>query len=116
LEELTPEEHQKFPGDYEAQVSQGRTTFHSDEHLATSDRGVVMLRRFLKTLQPGHGLAASINQGDGHQDRVISLRRLLHSGSPFKAAALTERPQLFYARPGSCSKFDRMLKNWILRR
>ncbi|MFL6799850.1 MAG: Rieske 2Fe-2S domain-containing protein [Xanthobacteraceae bacterium] len=45
---LTPEEHQKFPGDWEAQVGQGPITLHSDEHLATSDQGVVMLRRLLQ--------------------------------------------------------------------
>ena len=37
-----------MPGDYEAQVSQGPIALHSEEHLATSDRGIVMLRRFLK--------------------------------------------------------------------
>lgn len=46
--ELPEEEHQKFPGDYEAQVGQGPITYHSDEHLATSDQGVVMLRRFIQ--------------------------------------------------------------------
>src|SRR5207248_10968943 len=46
--ELTAEEHQKFPGDWEAQVGQGPITMHSDEHLATSDQGVVMLRRLLQ--------------------------------------------------------------------
>jgi hypothetical protein len=46
--ELTPQEHQQFPGDWEAQVGQGPITFHSDEHLATSDQGVVMLRRLLQ--------------------------------------------------------------------
>ena len=46
--ELTEEEHQKFPGDFEAQVGQGPITYHSDEHLATSDQGVVMLRRFIQ--------------------------------------------------------------------
>jgi phenylpropionate dioxygenase-like ring-hydroxylating dioxygenase large terminal subunit len=46
--ELTPEEHQRFPGDYEAQVGQGPITFHSEEHLVFSDRGVAMLRRMLK--------------------------------------------------------------------
>lgn len=39
---------QKFPGDWEAQGSQGPITLHSEEHLATSDRGVVMLRRQFK--------------------------------------------------------------------
>jgi phenylpropionate dioxygenase-like ring-hydroxylating dioxygenase large terminal subunit len=47
-EELTPEEHQVYPGDYEAMVSQGPVARHSEEHLATSDRGLVMLRRLLR--------------------------------------------------------------------
>jgi len=46
--ELTPEQHQDLPGDYEAQVGQGAISLHSEEHLATSDRGVAMLRRFLR--------------------------------------------------------------------
>ena len=46
--ELTDEEHQRFPGDYEAQVSQGRITLHSEEHLVRSDEGVVLLRRLLE--------------------------------------------------------------------
>lgn len=46
-EELTEEEHQQSPGDYEAMVSQGRVAKHSEEHLATTDRGLVMLRRYL---------------------------------------------------------------------
>ncbi|MBC7471352.1 MAG: aromatic ring-hydroxylating dioxygenase subunit alpha [Ramlibacter sp.] len=47
-EELTEEEHRQFPGDYEAQVSQGGIAKHSEEHLASTDRGIVMLRRFLQ--------------------------------------------------------------------
>ena len=47
-EELTEEEHRNVPGDYEAQVSQGPIAHHSEEHLATSDEGVVMLRRLLQ--------------------------------------------------------------------
>jgi len=43
--ELTPEEHQRYPGDHDAQRGQGVVTLHSEEHLATSDRGVVRLRR-----------------------------------------------------------------------
>ncbi len=46
--ELTEDEHQRFPGDWEAQVGQGPISFHSEENLATSDKGVVMLRRLLK--------------------------------------------------------------------
>ncbi|HEX2545685.1 MAG TPA: Rieske 2Fe-2S domain-containing protein [Ramlibacter sp.] len=46
-EELGEEEHQRWPADYEAMVSQGPIAKHSEEHLATSDRGLVMLRRLL---------------------------------------------------------------------
>jgi len=45
--ELSEEEHQKFPGDYEAQVGQGAITIHSEERFAQSDRGIVMMRRML---------------------------------------------------------------------
>ena len=47
-EELSEAEHRDFPGDYEAQVSQGAIASHADEHLASSDRGIVMLRRLLQ--------------------------------------------------------------------
>ena len=47
-EELNEAEHQAYPGDYEAQVSQGRIAMHSEEHLVTSDRGIVMLRKLLQ--------------------------------------------------------------------
>jgi len=43
--ERTPEERRRLPGDYEAQVSQGAITMHSEEHLSLSDRGVIMLRK-----------------------------------------------------------------------
>jgi len=46
--ELTPEEHQKFPGDVEAQVGQGPITFHSEEHLMSSDQGIAMLRQMFQ--------------------------------------------------------------------
>ena len=43
-EDLTDEEHQRMPGDYEAQVGQGAVTVHSEEQLASSDRGITMFR------------------------------------------------------------------------
>jgi nitrite reductase/ring-hydroxylating ferredoxin subunit len=46
--DLTEEEHQRMPNDYEAQVGQGAITLHSEERLAASDRGVVMFRRLLR--------------------------------------------------------------------
>ncbi|OBJ90434.1 Rieske 2Fe-2S domain-containing protein [Mycobacterium sp. 1245852.3] len=48
--ELTEEERQRYPGDVEAQVSQGPIAQHSEETLATSDKGVVMLRRMLSQM------------------------------------------------------------------
>ncbi|HKW94390.1 MAG TPA: aromatic ring-hydroxylating dioxygenase subunit alpha [Methylomirabilota bacterium] len=47
-EELSAEEHQRFPGDYEAQVGQGPITRHSEENLVSSDRGVALVRRALR--------------------------------------------------------------------
>ena len=44
--EMTPEEHQRYPGDYEAQFGQGIITLHSDENLVSSDTGLVK-HRFL---------------------------------------------------------------------
>jgi phenylpropionate dioxygenase-like ring-hydroxylating dioxygenase large terminal subunit len=46
-DDMTEAEHQEFPDDYEAQTGQGAITFHSEEHLASTDRGIVMLRRLL---------------------------------------------------------------------
>jgi hypothetical protein len=45
--DMTEEEHQRFPGDYEAQVGQGTVTLHSEEHFGQSDRGILMVRRML---------------------------------------------------------------------
>ena len=46
--ELDDEGHQRYPGDYEAQVGQGPITLHSEEHLAHSDEGVRMFRKLLR--------------------------------------------------------------------
>jgi len=46
--EMTEAERRDAPGDWEAQVGQGPITFHSEEHLATTDKGIAMLRRLLK--------------------------------------------------------------------
>jgi hypothetical protein len=45
--ELTEEEHQRYPGDYETQTSQGQVAHHSEEHLTSTDKGIALLRRFL---------------------------------------------------------------------
>jgi phenylpropionate dioxygenase-like ring-hydroxylating dioxygenase large terminal subunit len=46
--EMTLAEHQNTPGDYEAQAGQGPISLHTEEHLTTSDRGIIMQRRILK--------------------------------------------------------------------
>jgi nitrite reductase/ring-hydroxylating ferredoxin subunit len=48
-QDMTEQEHQDFPGDWEAQVGQGVITYHSEEHLGASDRGLIMLRKMLRT-------------------------------------------------------------------
>jgi nitrite reductase/ring-hydroxylating ferredoxin subunit len=56
--EMTEQERRDTPGDYEAQYGQGIVSLHSEEHLASSDRGVVMLRRRIdaqiKAVEEGH--------------------------------------------------------------
>lgn len=42
------EERQLQPGDYDALVSQGAIADRNNEHLGTTDRGIVMFRRMLK--------------------------------------------------------------------
>ena len=42
------EEMQRVPGDYEAQMSQRPIAVHGMEHLGTTDRGVIMLRRTVR--------------------------------------------------------------------
>jgi phenylpropionate dioxygenase-like ring-hydroxylating dioxygenase large terminal subunit len=46
--DMTEAERQRNPSDWEAQGSQGPITLHSEEHLATSDKGIAMLRRLLR--------------------------------------------------------------------
>lgn len=46
--EMSDEEHQRTPGDFEAQAGQGPISLHSEEHLRTSDRGITMQRRMLR--------------------------------------------------------------------
>ena len=45
--EMTVEERQDTPGDYEAQSSQGAVSLHSEEHMVTSDIGIGWQRRVL---------------------------------------------------------------------
>jgi hypothetical protein len=47
-QDMSPEERREFPGDWEAQIGQRPITLHSEERLASSDKGIVLLRRLLK--------------------------------------------------------------------
>jgi hypothetical protein len=60
------EERQRIPGDYDAQVSiHGGVARHGLEHLASTDRGVIMLRNMIR-----RGIRAVQNGDDpGHISR-----------------------------------------------
>lgn len=67
--ELTEHEHQLYPGDYETQVGQGPVTLHSEERLASTDRGVSMIRRQFKeqieiVQQGGDPIGVSFDEAD----------------------------------------------------
>lgn len=68
--ERSYEEGQKMPGDYEAQVSQGKITVHADEHLGHTDYGVVryrnMLRKAIRVVKAGNTLPAPATNDDGN--------------------------------------------------
>ena len=72
---------QDYPADFEAQSGQGPITLHSEEHLASSDKGVAMLRRLLtqqiKVVQEGG------NPQGVHFDESQALVKVL-SGNFFK--------------------------------
>jgi hypothetical protein len=75
------EERQRVPGDYDAQVSiHGGIARHSLEHLASTDRGVIMLRnmirRGIRAVQNGTDPMPPLGQGGQviptySQDRVV---------------------------------------------
>jgi len=75
------EERQRVPGDYDAQVSiHGGIARHSLEHLASTDRGVIMLRnmirRGIRAVQNGTDPMQPLGQGGKviptfSQDRVV---------------------------------------------
>lgn len=46
--ELSDEDHQRYPGDFAAQVGRCAITLHSEERLASTDRGVSIVRRQFK--------------------------------------------------------------------
>ena len=62
------EDRQRSPGDWDALVAQGKIAIHANEHLCSTDRGVVLARRQLRTgiraVQNGQPLPAPRRYGD----------------------------------------------------
>lgn len=73
--EVTEEDTQRYPSDNEAIISQGPITQHSTETLATTDKGVVMLRRVLSQMvddvEAGRD-PLNVERGDARPRKVTS--------------------------------------------
>jgi phenylpropionate dioxygenase-like ring-hydroxylating dioxygenase large terminal subunit len=84
--EMTEEEHQRIPGDYEAQAGQGPISLHSEEHLVTSDRGIMMQRKILQ-----QQIEVVANGGDPLGVTFDAERALvrIRSGNFYRAAGAT---------------------------
>lgn len=66
------EERQRAPGDYDAQVSQRPIAIHALEHLGSTDRGVAMLRRLVRSgIQEVRSGADPKGLFRGSSDKVI---------------------------------------------
>jgi phenylpropionate dioxygenase-like ring-hydroxylating dioxygenase large terminal subunit len=70
---MNEDEHREYPGDYEAQVSQGPITLHSEEHLVGSDKGVGLLRLLLRQQ------AAAVERGEDPMGTAFDERTALVS-------------------------------------
>jgi hypothetical protein len=77
-------ERQRVPGDYDAQVSQRPIAVHALEHLASTDRGVILMRRLLRRAvaavargedPPGAGPGADAVVRTYAQDTVLRVPR-----------------------------------------
>jgi hypothetical protein len=84
--EMSEEDHQRTPGDYEAQAGQGPISLHSEEHLVTSDRGIIMQRKLLMhqieiVAKGGDPVGVSFHPGDA----LVKIR----SGNFYRAAQAT---------------------------
>jgi phenylpropionate dioxygenase-like ring-hydroxylating dioxygenase large terminal subunit len=64
-------DRQRFPADYDAQSSQRPIAVHALEHLVSSDRGVIMLRRIVRD-----GIRA-VAQGDDPRQIAVAARGVI---------------------------------------
>jgi hypothetical protein len=73
---MSEQERQQYPSDLEAQRGQGPISLHSEEHLATSDTGVAMLRRLLteqiKLVQQGGDPLGVAYTAEGARIKTLS--------------------------------------------
>ena len=91
--QMTLEEHQRHPLDYEAQSSQGKITFHSEEHLVTSDRGVNMHRRlYRRQCQIVADGGDPVGVAFADEDRVIKIEARSWMVSASEAATAPRNP------------------------
>lgn len=78
------EETQRTPDDKEAQVSQRPIAVHALEHLATSDRGVIMFRRLLRNC------VRMVEQGEDPPGTLCDSERGILQSRARNAVSLTE--------------------------
>ena len=87
--QMSLEDRQDVPNDYEAQAGQGPVSLHSEEHLATSDRGIAMQRRALERE------IRKVMEGSDPEGVILDpARELVHvpSGNFFRQTQKTPEP------------------------
>ena len=90
------EEMQREPGDFEAQVGQRPIAIHGTEHLATSDRGVAMMRRMVRegieAVERGED-PRGVTRADAPAPIYAreTLKRMPHTGTPETDTELLRR-------------------------
>ena len=97
------EQRQHLPGDDDAQVSQRPIAVHGLEHLASSDRGIIMLRNIVRW-----GIRAV---GSGGTLRRLWVLEELSPPSAKSGFSPSLRPRLPRRMHGSCAPLDRA--SWI---
>ncbi|MFI8634227.1 Rieske 2Fe-2S domain-containing protein [Microbacterium sp. NPDC077663] len=82
--DLDEPDHQRMPGDYEAQSSQGKISIHSEDHLTTTDQGIAMLRRMMaKQVRAVEGGGDPVAVSFTEEDALVRIE----GGNYFEGAA-----------------------------
>jgi phenylpropionate dioxygenase-like ring-hydroxylating dioxygenase large terminal subunit len=92
----TYEERQRVPGDYDAQVSQRPIEVHELEHLAVTDRGILMLRNMARA-----GIRSVRNGGDPPA--------IPYHGQDSETVRTYVADRVFHAPPAPTPEQDRQL-------